>query len=245
MEMQLTPVTNRPLFMNKQLEKVTQTILKAGASIQSGRYGIAALLAKVESDNLYADDGFKSAIEYATATFGIEKSLAYNFIKMGTDYTRSILNDKGKVIGYCSNLLPPANPDIHDAPALDFTPTQISRFMTLGRDKVTQLIDEGSLTPRMTIREILEVVKANKPPKALETSFTDDQPEPEETSTEQEKPAQNALQTPTESHIIPEERELSDFDNVSTDWLIAELRLRGYKVFKDSIEMFFDWGSNT
>ena len=241
MEMQLTPVTNRPLFMNKQLEKVTQTILKAGASIQSGRYGIAALLAKVESDNLYADDGFKNAIEYATATFGIEKSLAYNLIKMGTDYTRPILNDKGKVIGYCSNLLPPANPDIHDAPALDFTPTQISRFMTLGRDKVIELIGEGSLTPRMTIREIIEVVKVNKPPKALETSFTDEQQEPEQMRIEEVEPAQNATQTPTEQHIIPEERSLSDFDNVSTDWLIAELRLRGFKVFKDSVEMIFDW----
>ena len=235
MEMQLTPVTNRPMFMNTQLEKVTQTILKTGASIQSGRYAISALLAKVESEKLYADDGFKNAIEYANATFGIEKSLAYNLVKMGANFTRPILNDKGRITGYCSNLLPPANPDKQDAPLVDFTPTQITRFMTLGRDKVIQLIDEGSLTPRMTIKEILEVVKANKPPKALETSFTDEQTEPNP------EPDHNATQTATEPHIVPESRDLSDFDNVSTDWLIAELRARGFKVFKDNIEMIFDW----
>ena len=241
MEMQLTPVTNRPLFMNKQLEKVTQTILKTGATIQSGRYAISALLAKVESENLYADDGFKNAIEYANATFGIEKSLAYNLVKMGQSFTRPILNDSGKVTGYCSNLLPPADPDKHDAPIVDFTPTQITRFMTLGRDKVIQLIDEGSLSPRMTVREILEVVKANKPPKDIETSFTEDQPEPEQITMEQVEPPHNATQSHTDPHIIPESRELSDFDNVSTDWLIAELRARGFKVFKENVEMIFDW----
>ena len=242
MDMQLTPVTNRPLFMNSQLEKVTQTILKTGASIQSGRYAISALLAKVEAEKLYADDGFKNAIEYANATFGIEKSLAYNLVKMGANFTRPILNDKGRITGYCSNLLPPANPDKQDAPLVDFTPTQITRFMTLGRDKVIQLIDEGSLTPRMTVKEILEVVKANKPPKALETSFTDEHTEPNPEPAEPSEPVQNATQTMTEPHIIPESRDLADFDNMPSDWLIAELRARGFKVFKNDVEMIFEWG---
>lgn len=242
MDMQLTPVTNRPIFMNSQLEKVTQTILKTGASIQSGRYAISALLAKVESEKLYADDGFKNAIEYANATFGIEKSLAYNLVKMGANFTRPILNDKGRVTGYCSNLLPPADPATQNAPLVDFTPTQITRFMTLGRDKVIQLIEEGSLSPRMTIKEILEVVKANKPPKALETSFTDDPTDVNPEPAEQSEPVQNATQTTTDPHIVPESRDLFDFDNMSTDWLIAELRARGFKVLKGDVEMIFDWG---
>ena len=242
MEMQLTPVTNRPLFMNKQLEKVTQSILKAGTNIQSNRYGIAALLAKVQSEGLFKDDGFGNASEYACQTFGMEKSLSYDLIKLGQQYTRPILNDKGKTIGFCSNLIPPANPETQDAPLLDFTPTQIIRFMTLGREKVLDLIKEEKLTPRMTIREILAVVKANKPPKALETSFKEQEPEqateqePEQ-ATEQE-PEQATEQEPATVYS----RNLYDFDNVWSEWLIAELRKRGFKVYDvNGIEMVYDW----
>ena len=234
MEMQLTPVTNRPLFMNKQLEKVTQSILKAGTNIQSNRYGIAALLAKVQSEGLFKDDGFGNASEYACQTFGMEKSLSYDLIKLGQQYVRPILNDKGKTIGFCSNLIPPANPDTQDAPLLDFTPTQIIRFMTLGREKVLELINDEKLTPRMTIREILAVVKENKPPKALETSFTEQPTEATEQPTE-------ATEQPTEAPEQPTEPRPTEFDTFPSTWLIAELRARGFKVSKDNVDMVFDW----
>ena len=230
MEMQLTPVTNRPLFMNKQLEKVTQSILKAGTNIQSNRYGIAALLAKVQAEGLFKDDGFANASEYACQTFGMEKSLSYDLIKLGQQYVRPVLNDKGKTIGFCSNLMPPANPDKQDAPLLDFTPTQIIRFMTLGREKVLELISEEKLTPRMTIREILAVVKENKPPKALETSFAEQPTE----ATEQPTEATEATEQPTEPRP-------TEFDTFPSTWLIAELRARGFKVSKDNVDMVFDW----
>ena len=235
MEMQLTPVTNRPVFFNKSLEKVTQTILKAGANIQSNRYGIAALLAKVQTEGLYKDDGFQHASEYACQTFGIEKSLAYDLIKMGQQYTRPVLNEKGKTIGYCSNLLPAANPDTCDAPALDFTPTQIGRFMSLGREKVVDLVKDGKLSPRMTIREINAVVKENKPKKGIETNFTDNEEQPVE-ATEQPVEATEQPVEATEQNERP-----SVFDSMSSMWLIAELRARHFRVYQDDEEMVFDW----
>ena len=253
MEMQLTPVTNHPVFMNKQLEKVTQAIIDCGNTIQSRRYAVAALLAKVEVEKLYEDDGFTSAAEYAKATFGMEKTLAYNLIKIGTDYTRPIIDAKGKTKGYCSNLLPSANPDAQDAPLLDFSPVQIERILPLGRDKVLELVKDGKLSPSMTVREMKDVVKAHKPPKGdAETTFTDVQEEPTEHSEEpvqpvetSEEPTQVTLDDITEEPVKAGIRP-SEFDQLSTDWLVAELRARGFKVYKaQGVEMLYEWGTET
>lgn len=254
MEMSLTPVTNHPVFMNKQLEKVTQAIIDCGNTIQSRRYAVAALLAKVEVEKLYEDDGFTSAAEYAKATFGMEKTLAYNLIKIGTDYTRPIIDAKGKTKGYCSNLLPSANPDVGDAPLLDFSPVQIERILPLGRDKVLELVKDGKLSPSMTVREMKDVVKVHKPPKGdAETTFTDVAEEPTEHSVEpvqpvepSEEPTQVTLDDITENPVVILGERLSVFDVLSTDYLVAEIRARGFKVYKaQGVEMLYEWGTET
>ena len=250
MEMQLNPVTNHPVFLNKQLEKVTQAIIDCGNTIQSRRYAVAALLAKVEVEKLYKDDGFTSAAEYAKETFGMEKTLAYNLIKIGTDYTRPIIDAKGKTKGYCSNLLPSANPDAGDAPLLDFSPVQIERILPLGRDKVLELVKDGKLSPSMTVREMKDVVKAHKPTKGdAETTFTDVQEEPTEPSEEPVEPSEEHTQVTlddiAEQPVKVGNRPL-EFDQVSTDWLVAEIRARGFKVYKaQGVEMLYEWGAET
>ena len=237
MEMQLSTVTNRPVFMNRKLEKVTQSIMKCAANVQTNRFAISAMLADVQSEGLYKDDGFANAADYAMATFAMEKTLAYDLIRMGQQYVRPILNDKGRVIGYCSNLLPPANPDAQDAPLVDFTPTQIIKFSSLGREKVLNLIMSGELNPRMTIKEIVSLVKACK---QIETSFADKAEEP------MQEPAEEPVQEPAEEPVH-EPRTVSqprpvEFDNVSTEWLIAEIRARGFKVFDhNNVEMYISW----
>ena len=240
MEMNLTiNPTNQHVFLNKALTNITEIIIQCDNDIHSRQYVIAGMLAKVESEKLYKDDGFANAAEYATATFGIKKSLAYGLIAIGTDYTRPILNAKGKVVSYCSNLLPPANPDAQDAPLRDFTTTQIARFMSLGREKVLDLVKSESLKPSMTVREILDVVKANKEQR-IESTSTEEQPTaPAEPVNAQEQPT-----SPVEPIIgfIPESREVADFDNMPSDWLIAELRARGFRVYNASgTEYALDW----
>ena len=235
MEMQLSSVTNRPIFMNRQLEKVTQSIMKCAANVQSNRFAISAMLAKVQSEGLYQDDGFANAADYAMATFAMEKTLAYDLIRMGQQYVRPILNDKGRVTGYCSNLLPPANPDAQDAPLVDFTPTQIIKFSSLGREKVLSLVLSGELNPRMTIKEIVALVKACK---QIETSFADKSEEPATTA---EEPATTAEEPAQEPRTVSQPRPI-EFDNVSTEWLIAEIRARGFKVFDhNDIELHINW----
>ena len=244
MEMNLTiNATNKHVFMNKQLEKVTQTIMECDSGIHSRQFAIAGLLARVESEKLYKDDGFANAAEYATATFGIKKSLAYGLISIGTDYTRPILNAKGKVVGYCSNLLPPANPDAQDAPLSDFTTTQIARFMSLGREKVLDLVKSDSLKPSMTVREILDVVKANKEQR-IESTFAESQPEtPDNAEKQPTTPVESVNINDIEQihNLVAEPRNVTDFDNIPTDWLIAELRMRGFTVIKDGKDYAIDW----
>ena len=249
----LTPVTNKPTFLNPKLERLTQRIIKLDGDIKTRQYDIAATLATVDIEGLFKDDGFTSTVEYATATFGIQKSLAYALVTIGRDYTREIHNDAGKVIGHCSNLLKPSNPEKQDAPLLDFTTTQIMRFITLGREKVLELVESGDLSPKQTVNEILKVVKENKVKKVTE--------QPEQPTQEQEQPEQPEQPTqeqPTQEQEKPEQEQPTQeqpettidttrgtgFDNIPSDVLIAELRLRGFRVFDHSgeVEMRYKWG---
>lgn len=226
---ELSIITNRPKFTNKLLEKATITIMSCDIDIKSRQFSIASILAEVEAKKLYADDGFASCVEYAEKTFGIKKSTAYALITIGKEYTRPVLNANGKVMGHCSNLLPPADMEKQDAPLIDFSTRQISLFSTLGREQVINLVSNGSLSPSMSANQIREVVKAQKALNAPEPEQTPEQP------TEPEQPEQT-----TEPVTIGIERPVI-FDNLSSDILISELRKRGFKVFRDNEEQIYNW----
>lgn len=231
---ELSIITNRPKFANKLLEKATITIMSCDNDIKSRQFSIASILAEVEAKKLYVDDGFASCAEYAEKTFGIKKTTSYALITIGKEYTRPILNEKGKVMGHCSNLLPPADMEKQDAPLIDFTTRQISLFSTLGREQVIDLVSNGSLSPTMTANQIREVVKVQK---AL--NVPEQTPEqPTEQSTEPEQTPEQP--TATEPVTIGIERP-DTFDNLSSDILIAELRKRGFKVFRDDVEQVYNW----
>lgn len=236
---ELITITNRPKFANKLLEKATMTILSCDNDIKSRQYSIASILADVDTKKLYEDDGFGSCAEYAEKTFGIKKSTSYALITIGKEYTRPILNEKGKIVGHCSNLLPAADFDKQDAPLIDFTTRQISLFSTLGREHVIDLVSNGSLSPTMTANQIREVVKAQKalsapaPTPEHEQSTTEPAPTPE--------PEQPTEPAPTPEPIIVGIERPDNFDNLSSDILIAELRKRGFRVFRDDVEQVYNW----
>lgn len=231
--MELSVVTNHAPFNNKNLEKATNLILGLADKIRANQYTIAAILAEVDAKQYYVDDGFESCAEYAQATFGVKKTVAYNMITIGREYTRPIVSESGRTVGYCSNLLPPANPDKQDAPVLDFSTRQISDLKVLGREKVVELIDDGEIKPQMTHAEMVKVIKEHKPPKPAKESEQPEQPE----QTEQGEPEQPE---PIEVKSVGVERD-NGWDNASTDMLIAELYARGFKVFKDGVETPFKW----
>ena len=231
----IQPITNRPKFLNKDLEKATVYIFTCDAQVRARQYDIAAVLAEVDNKKLYKDDGFASAAEYANVTFGMQKTLAYALIEVGTNYTRPIYSDKGRVIGHCSNLLPAADIEKQTAPALDFTTGQIARMASLGREKVVELVNDGSVSPRMTHKEIDAVVKANKPPKAIKAPET---PETPETPTEPAEMVNGETTFPRSPEVSRDE----SWDKMPTDILIAEIRARGFIVYdRNGAEIVIDW----
>ena len=136
--------TNVPVFKNNSLNESTKKIYALGNKAAKAMYEVAAILAKVQADGTYKDDAFKSAAEYACKTFGFKKSLAYNLIKIGKEYTAEN--------GIESNLPHPDNED--------FTATQVSLMLPIGdHDRVFEMCENGELTPGMTAKELREAVK--------------------------------------------------------------------------------------
>ena len=224
---ELMVVTNRPTFMNKKLESATERLIACSNSINGKEYAIAAILADIETKSLYSDDGFGSTAEYAEQTFGMKKTKAYALITIGRDFTRPILTKAGNTIGYCSNLLPAADVEKQDAPLIDFTTRQISIFVGLGRENVLELINNGSLKPTMTCREISDLIK-----KVRDAVKTDNNGEAKEEPADVEEPEQVNVAGVARPDI---------FDRIDDGILIAELRKRGYKVHKGRKEIVVDW----
>ena len=210
---ELTVVTNRPRFNNPKLEHATLLLMECDSQVRTRQFDIASILGNIEAEKLYVDDGFETCAEYAMSTFGIQKTLAYELIDIGINYTRNLYNSEGKVIGHCSNLLPPAHPELNDAPLVDFTPNKIGRLKVLGREKVLELIERGDIKPTTTFKQLSEIVRLNKA---------------------------KAISEPTEPRVTEMSRH-SEYDNIATDCLIAELRARGYTVYRNNVEQIINW----
>ena len=232
--MEMVTTNNNGKILNKGLQKATDLILALGAQIKSKQFDIASILWEVEQKQLFKDDGYESAAEYAMATFGFKKSKAYALVAIGKEYTRPVYDKKGNCVGHASNLIPAANPDMQDAPLNDFTVTQIERILPLGREKALELIQAGEMNPNMTVEAIRGVVKANKPAPAIEAP-------------------ESPVEAPTSAPEIPADISAhaegttgftrgENWDNVPTDILIAELNLRGFQVFRNGEEITVKWG---
>ena len=142
---ELTISTNNlPVFTNKELNTATKKIAVIGNKIKKNLFEVALILAKVSETEVYKEDGFKSAAEYAMKTFGFKKTAAYSMLSIGKEYTAPTLE---------SNLP-------HE-PTNDFTTTQIEKMLPLkDRAIVVDLVETEQITPEMSCKEIEAVVKA-------------------------------------------------------------------------------------
>ena len=190
MDFEMQVVTNQPVFINPNLNKATKQLISANVAVERSNYAIAGILAEIEINDYYSQDGFSNCANYAMETFGIKKTTAYGLIAIGKDYTRPILDAKGRTIGYCSNLLPAVNPDKQDAPLVDFTTRQIAILMPLGRETILDAIANGEITPQTTCAKLAEFVKSHNPAK-----------EPEQ---EPEQEPRNPLKDFTDEQLIYE-----------------------------------------
>lgn len=163
-------------FTNKELNTATNAIFKLGNAIKNNLYNVAHIMATVDENKYYEEDGFKNVHEWTTQTFGFKKSASYSLLKIGKEYTRAITEDKNgkvKLIGYGSNLIEETD--------IDFTTTQVECMLPLGHDTAEQLVQEEVITPEMSCKEIKKIVKAYRNPEeetsSEATEETSGQPE--------------------------------------------------------------------
>ena len=206
------------VYMDRNLQDVTNKVYAIGDNIKTEVYKIAWLIAMVDARGMYANDGFETVHAWTAQAFGFKKTLSYNMLKIGNEYTREVISRKSKVTGYCSNLLPvPVEMDENGkplpsepAPIKDFSVSQLSAILPVGHREAEDLVREQVITPDMTVKQIKEIVKSRNAGSDSE-SESDDIPAIEATD--------------------PSPRNDAIMDNISTSDLIAELNRRGFIVY--------------
>lgn len=174
----------RATFQNAKLDRATKTIYKLSDGIKKNMFAVAAIIASVDAEKSYEQDGFANVHEWVTKTFGFKKSNSYELLKIGKEYTRAILNEAGTVKSYQSNL-------VELNAANDFTTSQVQAVLPLGHDKAAELVNAGEITPEMSVRDIKKVVKENKEEKEnskrTENAEAENEPETAEAENGQEE----------------------------------------------------------
>lgn len=161
--------TVTPTFKDSSLQSATNQILKLGDAIRKNLFHIAWIIADVDTRAAYQTDGFKSVHEWTEQTFGFKKTMSYDLLKIGKEYTREAISRKGKTEGYCSNLLPvpvvmdgDKIVDCQPAPVEDFSVTQISAMLPVGHKTALELVQDKVITPKTSVKKIKDIIKRMK-----------------------------------------------------------------------------------
>lgn len=191
-------------FSDKTLQNATMKIFQINEAIRKNYFAIAFIVAGVDSAKAYETDGFKDVHEWTSKTFGYKKSMSYDLLKIGKEYTREMFNKAGKVSGYECNLLPADSTD-------NFGTTQVIKMLPLGHEMAVELVEKGEITPDMSARAIADVVK---------TYTSDEEPEEPKEEPKIEEPAE-----------VDEQVDM--IERYTDEQLIDELLKRGYTISKN------------
>lgn len=194
-------------FTNKKLQNATMQIMQIAGRIKNNWFQIGAIIAEVDREELYKEDGFENVHAWTMRAFNIKKTTSYDLLRIGKEYTRELTTEKGRITGYECNLLP-------ENSEANFTTTQVMKMLPVGHDKAQELVDSGVITPDMTSTAISKAIK----------DLNKKDEEPEEPATEQEE--QEEPEAPTHAEWLR-----MTFDKITTGELIDELKTRGYVVF--------------
>lgn len=150
------------MFKNEELNKLSEQIASYNCNINASTEShiatvsnnlckIAYVMAEIDNKELYKEDGFKSAAEYAMETFEYKKSQAFNLVRVGKKFGAKLLET-------------------------EYNFTQLVEALPMGVEKFTELDESGEINPDMKATEIREIAKANnekprKPAKVKEFYF--------------------------------------------------------------------------
>lgn len=132
---------------SETLKRITLGIVNSCKTVTGNMFKIAALLARVEKDDLLINEDFVNVIEYAKRCFGFEKTTAYNLLKIGHDFIKETEDGNVEtVLTYLNN---------------DYNVSQIIKMLPLGIDKAKELTRDGVITSDLSCRQIERIVKQN------------------------------------------------------------------------------------
>ena len=129
-------------FKSKALNTATAGLAKAFRNIENGRKDACAILAKVERNKSYKEDGFESLAEYAE-TIGLNKSLAHKMENAG----RLIISENEKIKNFAENV--------------DFS--KLAILSSADEKDIEKAIDDGKLTAETTASKVKEIKAEMKP----------------------------------------------------------------------------------
>lgn len=136
---------------NEQLHHATYRIVELGEGIREKAYETAYIMAQVDREKCYVEDGYKNVHDWAMKMFGFKKTTSYALLKIGKEYTEQLTYADCSVSGYKSNLT--------ETYSGDFSVCQLNRMLPLGHDVAEELVKADTITPYMTVKEIAQVVK--------------------------------------------------------------------------------------
>lgn len=157
-------VSMETAYTNKALTRATEKIRKRCDKIRANMFEVAHIIAEVEATGVYKDD-YKSVHQWTKEAFGFQKTVSYNLLRIGKEYVREVLDEKGRVVDYETNLLP-------EGGVADFNLAQVSRMLPAGHELAKDLVDSASIRVEMPSNEIGKIIKA---------AMQGDTPEEEET----------------------------------------------------------------
>lgn len=152
---------------NARLRKATENINKIGTELRKNYFKVASIIARVEADRAYEEDGFKTVHEWTGTCFGIKRSASYSLLRIGKEETLEVLDDRGRVVDYTSKL--------HDINGDGFSVTQLERMGSLEDEVKKGLINDGVITADMTCKEIMDKTRQYK--NSVPSGQSDDMPE--------------------------------------------------------------------
>ena len=172
----LNTIKTEVALTNKNLAKVTEKIYKLADTMRKSAFETAVLIATVDVNQWFLDDGFEDVHAWTAQMFGFKKSASYNLLKIGKEWARTITNETGKTVGYRSLLTNESDP-------IDFTTSQVTLLLPEGLEKAQELVKEDVITPEMTCAEIRKKLKELHEPEHKDDDSDDSEQkdsEPEE-----------------------------------------------------------------
>lgn len=231
METLETAITKAPTFelTDKKLLSHTKAIEKLMTSTKRNMFEISARLLVIRNENLFEKDGFKDVFDYAEKLFGYKKNMVY---KMTTTAEKFIEKDAtGKE--YVSILT-------HENE--DYTVSQLIELNSLEPDTATKLDELEVISPKMSTKEIREVVKVYKNGEIDENgNFVSSNSESEE-ETESEPKSNEVEKDEIDGTALAVIDAIKDIDNILQDSRIISdtmkvAKLQEMKKFLESIEL--------